>query len=501
MSQALQGVPDTAALAAIRAGLHGEEGLPASPGAVRATLRLADDDAHAVHDVAGAVLDDPVLTERVLRVANAAAMGVEGGVRTVTQAVRLLGLDALRTIALSLAIVDRIAAPEHRELVRLELSLAVAASCAARELADACGEPREPASILALLRSTGRLAVAAWAPQAYLAIRAEAAAAGLPDAQVARRMIGRDFAEIAQMAVRAWGLPERFGAAVARPRTRCTGAEAVAAIAGETVEAAMHDGLLGGPRACQAARAGLAALAGAAAARAADGAMLAAQQRYAQLADALGVPDALAAEGQCVLESVRQDAARQARQARPVAAAPECDAVGRPADYRALLSQAASGLTEAALQGASRDVLLAQAVENMHAAMGFARTLVALREPRGGAFRVSAVRGERLSPALSRWRLAPGGRDILNAALTRDVALNIGDANSPKIRAALPPGFGDALPGADSFVLLPMRDQGVTLGFLYGDRSCLDGLTDADDVALLAALRNQLLLALRVAGA
>lgn len=484
-------------LGKVLAGIEQQQNLPASALSVQSTVEMSGNHDRAVHELSRTVLDDPVLTERVLRAANSASHGISGGVRTVTQAVLVLGYDTIRTIALSLIILEHIDSPRQRELLGHELAHAVAAACVARELAAESGHAPEPSAILALMRSMGRIVVAAWAPDGYQAVRLRARREAISESQAARRLLGRAFHTIAQSAALAWGFDQSFAALIGREIDDSKGHVLVAALASQIVEAGTQHGSMRSARVQSLIETAAGRLAMPSARM--QTALQTAHERVVQLCEVMGLQDPLAGESQDALDRIALDTDATA-EADGIAASHERDAVGRPLNYRDLLVAGLAGLSEAALRADPLEQLVDYALDTMHRAMGFQRSMFVLRDPAASSYRPRAARGANADAIRRSWTLATGERNLFTAAVERDVSLNIADASTEKVRTGLPSGFARSFPDAASFVLLPMRNGSVPVGFFYGDRSMCDPLTGAADIRLLSALKNQLLLAIRSLG-
>jgi HD-like signal output (HDOD) protein len=74
-------------------------------GVAIAILEASQNENTGISDIADLVANDPALSGRLLQLANAADMS--GGVTTIHQAVRRLGMDAVKNLALSFSVVDQ----------------------------------------------------------------------------------------------------------------------------------------------------------------------------------------------------------------------------------------------------------------------------------------------------------------------------------------------------------------------------------------------------------
>lgn len=151
---------------------------------------LADPDVN-LHRLRNAVLEDPTLAARVLKVANSAFYRCGGKISTLEHAVVLLGLDAVRGIAAAAGL-DRIAAGGNR--ARVYVAHSVATASVARDVAALAGHSCGAEAFLAgLLHDLGLLV--AW----RLAARHGAGA----------RVVGVDAIHVrcSMVAMEAWSFP------------------------------------------------------------------------------------------------------------------------------------------------------------------------------------------------------------------------------------------------------------------------------------------------------
>src|SRR5215470_3327740 len=80
--------------------------LPALPDTAIKVLKMTDDPSVSARDIANTIANDLALTSRVLKIANSAYYGMPRSVSTVNEAVIILGMQALRNLALAAAAYD-----------------------------------------------------------------------------------------------------------------------------------------------------------------------------------------------------------------------------------------------------------------------------------------------------------------------------------------------------------------------------------------------------------
>jgi putative nucleotidyltransferase with HDIG domain len=159
---------------------------------------------------------DQVLSAKTLRLANSSFYGVQRQVRTVGEAVTVLGLRTVRSLATTAALVQTIpqdggSAVDPRSYWRHSIGTALCA----RGLAAQCGQNPDFGYATGLLHDIGRLVLATRFPDSYRAALARRAIDDgfLVDAE--RAVLGLDHAQVGEAMARHWKFPEQMQAAVA----------------------------------------------------------------------------------------------------------------------------------------------------------------------------------------------------------------------------------------------------------------------------------------------
>jgi len=114
-----------------------EKNLPAFGLTLQEVLTAADSDVLSGHQMAEVILRDPALTSRVLRAANAAHLGHSGHAKvvTVSRAVVILGVNAIRSLCISALTVETLsAATQYEHRVQEALGRSLHAAVQARDL-------------------------------------------------------------------------------------------------------------------------------------------------------------------------------------------------------------------------------------------------------------------------------------------------------------------------------------------------------------------------------
>lgn len=112
--------------------------LPVFANTARRLVAMSSDSACSAQDLAAVILNDSAMTAKVLRLANSVIYN-PGGKRidTVSYAIMLLGFDAVRNLALSIALIDTVLQGRAHENALNILMLSLHAAVQAKELAHA----------------------------------------------------------------------------------------------------------------------------------------------------------------------------------------------------------------------------------------------------------------------------------------------------------------------------------------------------------------------------
>ena len=165
-------------------------------------------------EVADTIGKDPALSAKVLRLVNSPAFGLRNQARTVGHALALLGLNAVRTLALSFSLVRDLRKSQSAGL-EVYWKRSIISAVAGRELALALrfSTPDE-AFLGALLQDIGMLALGRIGRRDYEKLAAEA---GNDHARLAARelaALGCDHADVGRWLLETWHLPEPLRIAV-----------------------------------------------------------------------------------------------------------------------------------------------------------------------------------------------------------------------------------------------------------------------------------------------
>lgn len=194
--------------------------LPGSPNAALQVMRLCDDPNTDTGKVADAVQADPILTARLLRMANSAYFGLSRRVATARNAIVVVGFSTVRSVAaLAAGGLTRSSVPEH--FWSHSAWVAVAAS----HLASHTGARAPEAFSAGLLHDLGEALFHQVDPAAAQRTRSS-------DDRLAAEIdeFGLSHSEAGRMVLEAWQFPSEFASAVARHHDELTQTPLVACL-------------------------------------------------------------------------------------------------------------------------------------------------------------------------------------------------------------------------------------------------------------------------------
>jgi len=189
--------------------------LPTLPAIAVRVLQLCQSDNLDIGQIAETLAKDPALSAKVLRLVNSPAFGLRQEVRTVPHALALLGLNAIRTLALSFSLVRDLKKSQSAGLDAY-WKRSIISAVAAREIATHLrfSAPDE-AFLGALLQDIGILALGRVAGRHYEKVANQAGDNHVHLAKLERDTFGADHADIGAWLIGTWHLPEPLRLAVA----------------------------------------------------------------------------------------------------------------------------------------------------------------------------------------------------------------------------------------------------------------------------------------------
>jgi len=185
-----------------------ERGMPAFARTVEQISGVAGDRESSAAELAAVVLQDAAMTARLLRIANSPLYNLTGKhISTVSRAVVMLGFNTVRSLCLSIAVVESVAEGAHKERLAADMARCFHAAVQARAFAEQRKDPApEEVFIATLLRQLGQLAFWSYGSAAAERLDAELEVPGTDADAAARALLGFDLSELSLGLSRQWKL-------------------------------------------------------------------------------------------------------------------------------------------------------------------------------------------------------------------------------------------------------------------------------------------------------
>lgn len=183
--------------------------LPAAPKVVQDLISSFNDEHVSAADIARMLAADPVLSAKLLRLANSAYYHVSRSVSTVNDAVMMLGFITVRTLVISSGLVNGFKSASGLDLKQF-WRYSLNTSVAAKWLAQQADENSELAFTLGMMHAIGQLVIHAGMPEQAPLLDKAVAPLDTHRFEAERNSFGYDYAEVgAELAVR-WKFPDAF---------------------------------------------------------------------------------------------------------------------------------------------------------------------------------------------------------------------------------------------------------------------------------------------------
>lgn len=195
------------------------DSLPSFPSIYLQIIRELNTDDPSIEAIAGIAIQDPALTVKMLQVANSAAFGLAHQVSNPFEAIQFIGLNAVRSIALSAHVFKNFEHTDFKNFSAHQL-WEDALRCAQitrliMRLEKVDEGETEDACTAAMLRNVGKLMLAKSLPQEFGQSLELAAGQDFTLAEAEQKILGAAHTGVAAYLFGLWGLPAPMVEAVA----------------------------------------------------------------------------------------------------------------------------------------------------------------------------------------------------------------------------------------------------------------------------------------------
>jgi len=187
--------------------------LPTAPKVVQDLISSFNDEKISAEAIARKLAADPVLSAKLLRLANSAYYHASHTISTVNEAVAMLGFVTVRTLVISSGLVNGFkSAPglDLKQFWRYSLNTAVTAKWLARHLE----ENSDLAFTLGMTHAIGQLVIHAGMPEQAMTLDKDVPPLDARRLEVERKAFGYDYAAVGAELASRWKFPEIFSALI-----------------------------------------------------------------------------------------------------------------------------------------------------------------------------------------------------------------------------------------------------------------------------------------------
>jgi len=185
--------------------------LPSLPAVAVKIIQEIRKDKSSIGKLADIISVDPALTAKMLKVANSSFYGLSYQIDSVQRAINVLGLEAIKNIALSFVIVKgfkRNSVDEFNQ--ELFWKRSVTAAVCADIMATRLKANRDDVFVTALLMDIGVLVMYLGRPEEYLKVIDEKIISNNSTAETEKAIFGFDHQEAGSGILKEWGIPENI---------------------------------------------------------------------------------------------------------------------------------------------------------------------------------------------------------------------------------------------------------------------------------------------------
>ncbi len=188
----------------------GERGMPIFARTARDIAGVASRDQSSAAELARVILQDAAMTARLLRVANSSYYNPgKNSISTVSRAVVVLGFEVVRSICLSIAVVENLLKGAQRERILMEMARSFHAAAQARAFAIKHKDPApEEVFIATLLLNLGQMAFWSVSGEQGEQLSQAMKTPGITPEQAEEKVLGFKLQQLTLGLAREWNLGE-----------------------------------------------------------------------------------------------------------------------------------------------------------------------------------------------------------------------------------------------------------------------------------------------------
>jgi len=194
------------------------EDLPTLPRTVLRITELINDPRASAKDLSRIITDDQVLTARLLKLVNSSFYGFPQRIATVTDAILLIGFDAIRSLLLTTSVFDLFPSRTVRSRRDQEMLWDHSLGCAvgAKVIGGAVRHEKiEELFVAGLLHDIGKIVEMTLLPEDFAQIAARVAERHLLISAAEMEVLGCTHADLGRLLAERWNLPVKLVSTIA----------------------------------------------------------------------------------------------------------------------------------------------------------------------------------------------------------------------------------------------------------------------------------------------
>ena len=497
--------------------MRSKQDFPAISGVISKINQIVSSESASTSQLAGAILQDLALTNKLLKLVNAASYGQFGGtINTISKAVVILGFETVRNIAMTLILLEFMqnkaqAAQLKEEIIKAVFSGVVATQLSAKHnIRDV-----EEVLVCSMFHNLGRMLGIFYFFEESEEI-SRMVRQGASEEEASAKILGIPYSELGLSVARNWNFPPRLIAGMRKLHSEKIkpahdGLDSLAVtvnLASELCEISASDSI----RNKQQSLRDLSA-------RYEDASKISEQELASAInaglnemstrSDMLGINTA----GSPLLNQVKQcsgyslpaspvkkqgstDGVTGLDQA--VTQGGEDDASVGMLDHEAILSAGIQDVTNSMVGDFKLNDILQMILETIYRGMGFNRALVMVRNNNQANMVAKFGFGPGINEMIPRFcfplRFAP---DVFHLSIEKGLDIMVADIYALNISDKIPDWYRDVV-YAPCFILLPLMLNDKAIGLFYADMPKPNSLDiSRQQLSLLRTLRNQAVLAIK----
>lgn len=171
--------------------------------------KIVEDDDKGFDELANAIVEDFALTNKILKIVNSAYYRRSGGeIKTISRAVSMLGFDAIRSIAVSLILIDHLHDKAQAKQLKDQVISCLYSGVFAKNLADKSGLiKKEEVFLSGIFHNLGKLLSIFYFNEESLEIEKLVKEEKISEEQAAIQVLGVSYSRLGVAIAKEWELP------------------------------------------------------------------------------------------------------------------------------------------------------------------------------------------------------------------------------------------------------------------------------------------------------